>query len=295
MFDLYLRYEFVFAGLQLSLAMFGMGAQLSVRDFLEVFREPRSFVLGMLVQLLAVPIVALLVSQALGLTAGIATGLILIAAVPGGTMSNVVTYLARGNIALSIALTAVTTIGCLVVTPFILQLLAGHALPDDFAMPAKQIAFDIASFLLLPLAIGMLVHARLPETRDLISKRSIQMSLFIILLMVIGATGAGRVDPLQHGLTAVLGVIAVGIGGQVVALVVSRASGMPTRDAVAVAIEVTIRNSNLALMLKASLFPAVPGVPDPFGDGVLYVALAYGAFSLPIILPLVILHRRRVA
>jgi bile acid:Na+ symporter, BASS family len=293
MFDFYLRNEFTFAALQLAFAMLGMGAKLSVRDFLAVFRQPRSFLIGMLVQLLAVPLIAVLVGKALGLTAGVTTGLILVAAVPGGTISNLVTYLARGNIALSIALTAVTTVACLLTTPLILELLAARSLPADFAMPTQRIAFDIALCLLAPLALGMLIHSRLPEIRDAVSTRSIQLSVFIIFLMIVGASGAGRVDPMQQGLSAILGLLALALAAQAVALLVTGAAGMPPRDGVAVAIEVTVRNTNLALMLKASLFPAIPGVPDPFGDGVLYIALMYGGLALPIVGPLVAIHRRR--
>lgn len=292
MFDFYLRNEFVFAALQLAFAMLGMGAKLSVRDFLEVFREPRSFVVGMLVQLLTVPLIAVLVGRTLDLTPGVTTGLVLVAAVPGGTMSNLITYLARGNIALSIALTAVTTVACLITTPLILELLAARSLPADFAMPTERIAFDIALCLLAPLAFGMLIHARLPEIRDAVSTRSIQLSLFIIVLMIVGASGAGRVDPMQQGLSAILGLVALALTAQLVALAVTAACGMSRRDNAAVAIEVTVRNSNLALMLKAALFPAVPGVADPFGDGVLYIALMYGGLALPIVTPLVVFNRR---
>ncbi len=293
MFDFYLRHEFAFAALQLAFAMLGMGAKLSVRDFLRVFREPRSFLIGMLIQLGAVPVIALLVGRLLDLSAGVTTGLILIAAVPGGTISNVVTYLARGNIALSIALTSVTTVACLVTTPLILELLAARSLPAEFAMPAGQVAFDIAVCLLAPLALGMLIHAKLPASRDVISTRAIQLSVFIIVLMIIGASGAGRVDPMQQGMSAILGLVLLCLSVQVAALLTTRAVGLPVSDAVAVAIEVTVRNTNLALMLKASLFPAIPGVADPFGDGVLYIALMYGGLALPVIAPLVIFNRRR--
>lgn len=293
MFDFYLRHEFYFAALQLAFAMLGMGAKLRVRDFLAVFREPRSFVAGMSIQLLVVPAVALSLATFLDVSAGVATGLILVAAVPGGTMSNVVTYLGRGNIALSIALTAVTTVACLVTTPAILRVLAAPTLPADFAMPSAQIAFDIALCLLGPLSLGMLVHVRLPRWRDAISTRSIQISLFIIVLMIIGASGAGRVDPMQQGVAAVAALFALALTAQAAALLATRAIRLPMADTVAVTVEVTVRNTNLALMLKASLFPAIPGVPDPLGDAVLYMALMYGGTHLLAIAPLVLLHRRR--
>ncbi len=293
MFDFYLRNEFVFAALQLGFAMLGMGAKLSLRDFLEVFREPRSFLIGMGLQLGTVPLLALAVGRLLDLSPGVSTGLILVAAVPGGTISNVVTYVAHGNIALSIALTAVTTTICLVTTPLILQLFATHSLPADFSMPTGQIVFDIGLCLLLPLALGMLIYAKLPSYRDMISTASIRVSIFVIFLMIVGAAGAGRVDPMQQGISAIVGLVALALSTQVLALAVTSAARMPRTDIAAVAIEITVRNTNLALMLKASLFPAIPGVPDPFADGVLYIALMYGGIALPLVAPLVTLHRRR--
>ncbi len=293
MFDFYLRNEFAFAAAQLALAMLGMGAKLALRDFVQVFRMPKSFIIGLTIQLLAVPALAIFVAHLLGVNAGVATGLILIAAVPGGTISNVVTYIGRGNIALSIALTAITSIACLVTTPAILQLLASQSLPADFVMPRERIAFEIALCLLAPLALGMILGAQLPTWRDLISTRAIQLSLFVILLMVIGAAGAGRVDPLQQGISAILAILLLALFSQITALAITTATGLPNEDRTAVAIEVTVRNANLAIMLKASIFPSVPGVADPFADGVLYIALMYGGLAMLVASPLVTYERRR--
>ncbi len=294
-FDFYLRNEFVFAALQLAFAMLGMGAKLTLRDFAAEFRFPKPFFTGMAIQLVLVPIIAVVTNRVLGLSAGVATGLILVAAVPGGTISNVITYVAHGNIALSIALTAVTTIACLVTTPTILQLFAAQALPVDFDMPTGKIAFDIALCLLAPLAVGMFLGARFPAWRSTLSSRSIQLSIFVIVLMVIGAAGAGRVDPMQQGLSAIVALVCLALVSQIAAVLIARVAGLSTGDRVAIAIEVTIRNTNLALMLKAAIFPAVPGIPDPFGDGVLYIALMYGGIALAAAAPLVTTQRRRGA
>ncbi len=292
-FDWYLEHEFAFAAAQLALAMFGMGAKLTPQDFAAEFRSPRPFLTGMAIQLITVPLIAVAVSKLLGVSPGIATGLILVAAVPGGTISNVITYVGRGNIALSIALTAVTTVGCLVTTPAILQLFASASLPEAFEMPTRQIAFDIALCLLAPLAFGMFVGARFPGWRDLIAQRAIQLSIFVIVLMIIGASGAGRVDPMEQGVSAILGIVLLALSAQIVALVVTRATRVADADQIAIAVEVTVRNTNLALMIKASLFPVIPGVADPFADGVLYIALMYGGIALPVVAPLVSTHRRR--
>ena len=113
MFERLLAYEYYFASVQLALAMAGMGATLHIRDFAEVLRAPRAFALGYVCVLVGSPFLALGVVHALGLDGGIAIGLILIAAVPGGTLSNLLTYFARANVALSIALTAAATLTCL--------------------------------------------------------------------------------------------------------------------------------------------------------------------------------------
>ena len=123
MFEAYPRYEYALASTQLAFAMLGMGALLGFGDFARVVRSPRGLAIGLFVQLAIVPGLAAVLSGALPVPPGIAAGLVLVAAVPGGTMSNVLTYLAYGNIALSITLTTLTTLGALVTTPFLLRLL----------------------------------------------------------------------------------------------------------------------------------------------------------------------------
>ena len=101
--------------------MLGMGATLTGKDFRDVLLEPRAVSFGTGIQLLLVPLTAFLFIQFPGVGTGVAVGIALIAAIPGGTTSNIFTYLARGNFALSICITAVTTLACLVSTPLILK------------------------------------------------------------------------------------------------------------------------------------------------------------------------------
>lgn len=295
MFDAYLRYEYHLAAAQLIFAMLGMGATLTLADFVAVLRVPRGFAVGMLAQLVLIPLLALAVSHSLGLTAGLAVGLLLVAAVPGGSMSNVFTYLASGNIALSIVLTAVTTLLCLVTTPALLRLLAVQHLPAGFAMPAGRIAFEIAFCLLGPLALGMLIGASFPGRRERISRWGIRASLFCIMLIIVGSMGAGRIDATSQGDTALLALLAFAFLALLAGLGSSRLAGLPDPDRIAIGIETTIRNTNLGLLIKASLFPAIPGVPDPVADAVLFMVLLYGGFSFLVTLPAILLLRRRSA
>lgn len=292
MFDLYLSYEYYFAAAQLALAMLGMGATLRPADFADVFREGRSLLLGFAIQLVLVPVIAYLVALTLPVEPGIAVGLALVAAVPGGTMSNVITYLAWGNTALSISLTSAATLGCLVTTPIVLRALAASHLPVDFEMPAAQVAFDIGVCLLVPLAAGMVVGARLPQIRKRFSNTCIVGSLIVILLMIIGSTGAGRIDPMAYGWVGPVAILGFAFLAQGAAIGLSRLARLSGPDRLAIGIEVTIRNTNLALLIKASLFPVTAGVADPVADGAFFVALLYGGFALPVAIPACVSNRR---
>ena len=112
--EFYIEYEYWFAAVQLALAMFGMGATLTGSDFNDVIRKPKSVILGTLVQLAFVPLLAYFFISVFGLVGGLAVGLALVAATPGGTTSNIFTFMARGNSPLSISITGITTLGCLI-------------------------------------------------------------------------------------------------------------------------------------------------------------------------------------
>ena len=294
-FDFYLRYEYGFAATQLSLAMLGMGATLTPRDFVQVFLAPKALSIGLTLQMMVVPLVALAFIHAMPLDPGLAVGLALCAAIPGGTISNIFTYLANGHIALSIALTAVATIACLVTTPIVLGLLITEYMPAGFVMPAGQIAMEIAIFLLLPLLLGMGVLKYLPGQAERISKWGIRGSLFVIALIVIGAAGAGRLDVEAFGLPNMGIVLLFIIVLTVVAGLIPMWLRFSMRDVAAINIEIAVRNTNLGLLIKASLFPAVVGKEDPVGDFVLFTVLLYGALQLLVGAALITRYRKRIA
>ena len=276
MFSFYLAHEYWFAAAQLSLAMLGMGATLTLKDFKGIIKAPRAFTIGMGLQLLLVPIVAYIYISFSGAAAGVLIGLALLAAIPGGTVSNIFTYMAKGNIVLSIAVTAITTIGCLVTTPIVLNLLISQHMPADFVMPVGRIAFEICLFLLIPLFIGMTLYAKLPNHAQKISKFGIYGSIFVILLIVIGSAGAGRLDLAAFGTSNILIILAFALALLVLSIIVPKLVRLPAKDGTALQIEITVRNTNLGLLLNASLFP----VGHALGGTVLMTLLLYGAVML---------------
>jgi len=293
LFDWYPEWEYGLASTQLILAMLGMGALLGPKDFVELVRVPKALAVGLGVQLAGVPLVAFALGRLLPIEAGIAAGLVLVAAVPGGTMSNVVTYLGRGNIALSIALTGVTTIAALVTTPALLRIFVGDFLPANFEMPVGRIAWEIGITLLLPLFSGMAIGARFHARRGELSKWAIRGSIGTIGVMIVGAAGSGRVDAEAYGPMGVLAILAMAGGAQALAWMTSRAAGLSRPDRLAVIVEATIRNVNLGVLVKASLFPAEAGKADPIGDAMFFTLLIYGGVAMLFATPPTLLARRK--
>jgi BASS family bile acid:Na+ symporter len=280
LFEFYVQHEYAFAAVQLALAMLGMGATLAPRDFTGIARDPKGFGVGITLQVLGVPLVAWTLLQIVELDPGVAIGIALCSAIPGGTVSNIFTYFARGHVALSIVLTSVATLGCLVTAPLVLSVLIARHMPAAFEMPIAQIALEIGLFLLLPLAAGMAMLQFAPRLAPTVSKLGVRGSLFVIGLIVIGATGAGRLDLEAFGFANVPVVLAFLLALTAMALLVPSLARLPWPDVAAIGIEVSVRNTNLGLLIKASLFPAVVGVADPVGDQVFFAVLLYGGVQL---------------
>ena len=291
MFDWYPDYEYTCARTQLVLFTLGMGMTLSLTDFVEIARRPRSFVCGLLGHLFFVPMIAVLIIRIGGFEGGIAVGLILVAAMPGGALSKFFTYLGRGNMALSISLTGVSTMLTLVSVPLMLQLLAAHHISDDFAMPVGAIVTDVTVCLLLPLLVGLTISRVLPRHHRLLSKTCIRIGLLVVIVMVAGSLGSGRIRPGSLGFGVPIAIILFCVLGQQLNMLPIRLLGWPRSDRMAIGIEVTMRNMNLALLINANLFPPATDHLN-LGEGVLFVILFYAAAAMVIGLFLTLNHRR---
>jgi BASS family bile acid:Na+ symporter len=241
-----------------------------------------------------IPALAALTTYLFDLPVGLAVGLILVAAVPGGSVSNIFTYLGKGNVALSVALTGVCTLLCLVTTPFVLKLLAADYLPASFRMPVWFVVREIGLFLLVPLAVGMTLRHYKPVVQGAFSKWCIRGSLFIIGLMVVGSLGSGRMQMDAFGWTGPLLIIGFCVVALNIGAFTTMAARFVEKDQLAVAVEVTVRNTNLALLLKASIFRPEFGADQAVADGALFVALFYGGTALVVVLFPVFLNRMRL-
>lgn len=292
--DLYVTWEYWITFAQLVMAMLAMGATLAVHDFVAVVRLPRSFLTGLVAQMVLVPLAAYALLTLTDLDPGVAIGLAILASVPGGTISNIVTYAGRGDVPLSIAITAVTSLACVVSVPIVLGLLVGDHVPADFSLPRARIAGEIVVTLLVPLGIGMAVLRRAPEVAARLSRIALVITTVLIATIVVGSAAAGRLDVEAMGF-ANLGVVAgfvallaaTGLGAAL-------ASGRPRPDVVAIAVEVTVRNTNLGLLVRASVFAATGTAGSRPADLALFTILAFAAISVAFAGPLVLWGRRTI-
>jgi BASS family bile acid:Na+ symporter len=293
MFDFYPAYEEHFAQVQLALFMLGMGATLSVRDFAVVVRRPRSLTVALAGQLLLSPLLALAVSRVFGLTGGIALGLVLVAAMPGGATAKAFVVLARGSAPLAIALTVASTLAAVVTVPVTLQLFAREYVPAEFEMPTARIVRDVACFVLAPLAAGMYLGALTPGRGAAISRWLIRLGFVVVLAMVVCALGSQRIRPGERGLVVPVAVVVFALLGMQFVMLPFRLLGWPRADTVSAGMEVTMRNMNLALLLKAGLFPdRGPAALADIGAEVMFVVLFYAGSAFFLGLPLALNFRR---
>ena len=291
MAELYIKYEYWIAVMQLSLAMLGMGATLNRKDFLDVFVEPRAISAGIAVQIVAVPLTAFLFLRLLGVQDGLAVGIAMIAAIPGGTNSNIFTFLARGNAAMSISITAVTTAVCLISTPLILSLMISEYLPADFTMPRGQIMKEIGVNLLLPLIIGMAYLAYLPRSAPALSKWSIRGSIIGVMMIVVGSIITGRLNMSAFGYNNVLILLLFATVLAIPGVLIPKLLRLSWPDRTAITWEVNVRNINLGVMVNVSIFPAAIAETAQLGNTVLFTLLLFGFFQLIAATGLIPLYR----
>ena len=266
----------------LFIIMVGIGLTLTLRDFAQVTRNPRGMVVGTLAQIVFMPLAAFAIIPVLGLAPALAVGLVIIAACPGGTTSNLFVLLSRGHIALSILLTVSASLITIVTLPFFTNFALQHYFGEtaDIALPVGKTIAMLVVIVLLPVAIGMVIRSRAPERAK---KAESIVSVFggIVLLVLIVALLYGARDRLaellaQAGPAAFL----LNLVGVAMGLGISRLAGLSQRESLAIAVELGIKNGTIALMVTLTLLESSEmSIP-----AVVYSVLMYGFGFLLILL-----------
>lgn len=240
--------------LALGVIMFGLGLHLKVADFVRVVQMPRAVIVGLSAQMLILPPVAFLLCLAFDLPPLLAVGLMLLAVSPGGATANVFSHLARGDVALNITLTALNSALVLITLPLVVQWSMAYFLGSSgYVPPPVQKIVEVAAIILLPVSIGMLVRAQAPTIAERL-ERVVQPLSLLILLALIGFT--------VHKEWALIRDNALGIGSVCLLLNLAsmtigygagRVARLEPRQAVAIAFEVGVHNSTLAIFIALSV------------------------------------------
>ncbi len=249
----------------LGVIMLGMGLTLTPADFRRIVERPRDVLIGALAQWLVMPLAAYLLVIGLGLPWEIGVGLILVGAAPGGTASNVMTYLGRGDVALSVTITSLTTIAAPLVMPAWVILLAGQEITVTFAEMAEEIVLIV----LIPVIAGLSLRYVLDRYAPTAARAGLSIfpaiSVAAIVAIVAAVVGLNVENILTASALVFLAVVlhnGIGLGA---GYGVGRATGMAEDRARACAFEVGLQNSGLAVALAVAFFdPAAALIPAIF-------------------------------
>ena len=277
------------AGLPIALfiIMIGIGMTLTIRDFRQVAVYPKGLIVGTLTQILLMPLVAFALASLLAVPPAIAVGLVIIAACPGGTTSNLFVLLARGNIALSIVLTVSASLITILTLPLFtnvaLQFYMGTE--EDIVLPVWKTIGMLVGIVLFPVAIGMQVRSRKPEVAR---KAESIVSVFggVVLALLIVALMYGARDQIWELLKqAGPATILLNAAGIFIGLLAGRMTGLTQRESLAVAVELGVKNGTIALMVTLTLLESsAMSIP----------AAVYGVLMFPIGFLLAMYGRRLI-
>ncbi|GAA1078566.1 bile acid:sodium symporter family protein [Nocardiopsis composta] len=243
--------------LLLGIIMFGMGLTMRPSDFAIVAKHPKATALGVVSQYTIMPLLGFGVAHLLSLEPLLIVGMILVGAAPGGTASNVIVYLARGDVALSVAMTSISTLLAPVLTPLLVLALAGSTLPVD----AGDLLVSILQVVLVPVVAGLVVRAVASRAVDKVLPLLPLVSVGGILVVVAGVVGANADAVASTGLLLGLAVILHNSLGLGLGYLVGRVTGLPESARRAVSIEVGMQNSGLAAALATAHFAPVAALP----------------------------------
>ncbi len=238
----------------LGIIMFGMGMTMTVDDFKGVLHSPKAVVIGVVAQFMVMPGLAYLLCQLFQLPPAIAIGVILVGCCPGGTASNVITYMAKGNTALSVACTSVSTILAPILTPAVFYLLASQWIEIN----ALSMLGSILQVVLFPIILGLIVRSVLKQKVEAYIQVMPLISVIAIVAIVAAIIAGSKTQILESGLL-ILAVVALHNGlGYLLGFGASRFFKLPYADSKAIAIEVGMQNSGLGVALAAVHFAASP-------------------------------------
>jgi BASS family bile acid:Na+ symporter len=246
----------------LGIVMFGMGLTLKASDFKLVFTKPIPVLIGLIAQFSIMPTMAFVIAYLLNLPAEIAAGLVLLGSVPGGTASNVMVFLAKGNLPLSITMTSVSTLVAPIMTPILLLIFAGEWMPVD----PLSMFMSIVQVIIIPIVLGLLVNRYMPRATEKGAPLLPLISIVAITIIVMGVVAGNRDNIANAGILVFVSVLLHNGFGLLLGFYAAKLFKLPVQDQRAISIEVGMQNSGLGVALASVHFTPLAALPSAFAS-----------------------------
>lgn len=237
--------------------MCSLGMELARDDFRRVFTAPRGVLIGLLNLALIAPLLAFAMAELFELPPELAVGLVLLGASPGGMMANMLTHLARGDTALSVSMTAISSVGAVVTVPLFLSLSTSRfgAAVGDVSM--LGVVARVLAITVVPVAIGMELRRRRPRLVAAIHARVRRASLVLFAVVVLGAIVSEHDTVSEHIAEVAGAALALNVAAMAISFGVAKLARLDDRQSTAISLELGIHNAALAIAVGASLAPEV--------------------------------------
>ena len=242
--------------LALAFIMFVLGLGLTGADFLRVIKQPRDFFVGALSQVILLPVIAFILVKIWPIAPELAIGVMIIAAAPGGVTSNLLTSFAKGDVALSISLTAIISLFCVITIPFIvltsIELLGGSNIAEDISL--FSMSRDMFLIVTVPVILGMLLRTFSSSVALKLEPIAKKVSIALFVLVLLGAIAAERENVISYFAQAGLITLILNVVMMIVAYYVAQFLASGTKQKKCITIECGLQNGTLAIFVATSIF-----------------------------------------
>lgn len=237
----------------LGVIMLGLGLSLTLEDFKRVVLMPKPVFIGLLCQMLLLPVVCFAIATGFDLPPALAVGLMLLSASPGGATANLFSHLAKGDVALNITLTAVNSVLSLLTLPFIVNYSLVHFMGEGKVIPLQfDKVVQVFAIVLVPVGIGMFVRARQQRLADRLEKPVKILSAVFLLLVIAATVAKERAHVVEYFQQVGLAALAFNLVSMAVGYLVPVVARLPKRQAVAIGMEIGIHNGTLAIAIASA-------------------------------------------
>ena len=237
----------------LGVILFGMGTTLKIEHFVNVFKRPKEILLGVSAQYLIMPLLAFSIASLFSLNEALTVGLVLVGTVPGGTASDVITFLAKGDLALSVSLTAVSTVISPILTPIITLILIGNTI----SFSPVDMFISIFQIVIIPIGLGLFLNYKFPDFCEELKDYLPAVSSIVIAIIVAGLIGANKEAIISSSMIIIAAIILQYFLGMGLGFVIGYLSGMKRKQMITIAIELCFQNSGLSTSLAKTHFPSL--------------------------------------